>query len=284
MTWTIVVAYCIVDDLLKVLGHQDDPQSKTPASVVLSIWILAALEHGCFAKQTRLSGKHNKALERCEELGLFSFIPSRSRFNRRLHAVSYLIPLLLPLFKTLWEQLQEVQEYVLDTLPLPVCENIRAPRCRLAKDISYRGYIPSKKVYFHGLKLHLLAASNRFLCEVQFTPGSTADLDGLYLMSLDLAQGSELYLDRGYTDYLAEDDLKQAQAIHVRAIRKHNSKRYYQPSQFIAILGRKIIESVGSALTELFPKRIHATTLQGFVLKVWGFVFAHNCKLLARIL
>ena len=275
MTWTIVVAYCIVDDLLKVLGHQDDPQSKTPASVVLSIWILAALEHG---------GKHNKALERCKELGLFSFIPSRSRFNRRLHAVSYLIPLLLPLFKTLWEQLQEVQEYVLDTLPLPVCENIRAPRCRLAKDISYRGYIPSKKVYFHGLKLHLLAASNRFICEVQFTPGSTADLDGLYLMSLDLAQGSELYLDRGYTDYLAEDDLKQAQAIHVRAIRKHNSKRYYQPSQFIAILGRKIIESVGSALTELFPKRIHATTLQGFVLKVWGFVFAHNCKLLARIL
>jgi len=80
------------------------------------------------------------------------------------------------------------------------------------------------------LKLHLLAASKQFICEVQFTPGSTADLDGLYLMSLDLAQGSELYLDRGYTDYRAEDDLKQAQAIHVRAIRKHNSKRYYQPS------------------------------------------------------
>jgi len=46
MTWTIVVAYCIVDDLVKVLGHRDDPQSKTPASVVLTIWILAALEHG----------------------------------------------------------------------------------------------------------------------------------------------------------------------------------------------------------------------------------------------
>lgn len=33
---------------------------------------------------------------------------------------------------------------------------------------------------------------------------------------------------------------------------------------------------VGSALTELFPKRIHATTLRGFVLKVWGFIFAYN--------
>jgi hypothetical protein len=88
----------------------------------------------------------------------------------------------------------------------------------------------------------------------------------------------------GYTDYLAEDDLQEVQAIKVRAIRKHNSTRYNQASQFIAIVGRKIIKSVGSALTELFPKRIHATTLQGFVLKVWGFVFAHNCKRLAHIL
>ena len=46
MTWTIVVAYCIIDDLLNLLGHRDDPQSKTPASVVLTVWILAALEQG----------------------------------------------------------------------------------------------------------------------------------------------------------------------------------------------------------------------------------------------
>lgn len=46
MTWTIVVAYCIVDDLLQAIRHQDDPQSKTPASGVLTIWILAALEQG----------------------------------------------------------------------------------------------------------------------------------------------------------------------------------------------------------------------------------------------
>ena len=42
-------------------------------------------------------------------------------------------------------------------------------------------------------------------------------------------------------------------------ISQGNSRRYHQPGQFIATLGRKIIESVGSALTELFPKRIHAT-------------------------
>lgn len=57
-----------------------------------------------------------------------------------------------------------------------------------------------------------------------------------------------------------------------------------QASQWIALQGRRIIGSVGSALTELFPKRIHATTLKGFVLKVWGFIFAHNFKRLASVL
>ncbi len=75
-----------------------------------------------------------------------------------------------------------------------------------------------------------------------------------------------------------------AEGIRLGAIRKVNSKRYQQTSQWIAEQGRKIIESVGTALTELFPKRIHATTLQGFVLQVWGFIFAHNFRRLASVL
>ncbi|MCX7602398.1 MAG: IS982 family transposase, partial [Meiothermus sp.] len=110
------------------------------------------------------------------------------------------------------------------------------------------------------------------------------DVEGLYLLALDLPRGCELYVDRGYTDYQAEDDLAMAEGIRLRPVRKSNSKRYQQASQWIAVQGRRIIESVGSALSELFPKRIHATTLKGFVLKVWGFIFAHNFRRLAAIL
>nr|WP_245393672.1 hypothetical protein [Allomeiothermus silvanus] len=112
------------------------------------------------------------------------------------------------------------------------------------------------------------------------TPGSVADVQGLYLMPLNLSEGSELYV----ADYLAEDALQMGEGIRLRAVRKRNSRRYQQASQWIALQGRGIIESVGSALTELFPKRIHATTLKGFVLKVWGFIFAHNFKRLASVL
>jgi hypothetical protein len=72
-------------------------------------------------------------------LGLFSFVPSLSRFNRRLHALSYLIPLLLPLFNPLWQRLGGIEPSILDPLPLPVCQNIRALRCRVAKGLCYQG-------------------------------------------------------------------------------------------------------------------------------------------------
>ncbi|AWR87849.1 transposase IS4 family protein [Meiothermus taiwanensis WR-220] len=51
MNWTVLVAYCIIDDLLK-----------TPASVVRTLWVLAALA---------FSGKHKHALAYAQEQAFF---------------------------------------------------------------------------------------------------------------------------------------------------------------------------------------------------------------------
>ena len=80
----IIAAFCIIDDALQALGYKDDPQAKTPASAILTLAILAAME---------LGGKHNKALALAKDLRLFTYVPSPSRFNRRLHA-------LYPTFRT----------------------------------------------------------------------------------------------------------------------------------------------------------------------------------------
>jgi hypothetical protein len=82
-------AFCIIDDALQAMGYKDDPQAKTPASAILTLAILAAME---------LGGKHNKALALAKDLNLFTHVPSPSRFNRRLHA---LYPLFLPLLHLL---------------------------------------------------------------------------------------------------------------------------------------------------------------------------------------
>jgi hypothetical protein len=92
----------------------------------------------------------------------------------------------------------------LDTFPLPACENIRAPRSRLFPHKVYRGFVPSKRVYFHGLKLHLLVDDGKFIHEVNLSPGSLHDLSSLLLLPLDLVcpahEWARDFLDAGVPD------------------------------------------------------------------------------------
>jgi len=71
-----------------------------------------------------------------------------------------------------WKRFHTAQSHALDTFPIPVCENIRAPSSPVAPGKVYRGYIPSKRVFFHGYQLHLPADDGRFICEAHLTPES----------------------------------------------------------------------------------------------------------------
>ncbi|SDF02457.1 hypothetical protein SAMN04488243_1211, partial [Thermus arciformis] len=108
------------------------------------------------------------------------------------------------------------------------------------------------------------------------------DLASLLLLPLDLPEGAELYLDRGYESHLYEDLLREAQEVVPMVIRRRNSRRYLPWMQYLAIVGRRVVETVGSMLHHLFPRRIHAVTQEGFVIKVLTFVLAHNISLLTQ--
>jgi hypothetical protein len=58
------------------------------------------------------------------------------------------------------KQLNGSTEYLLDSFPVPVCENIRIFQARLVKSEEYRGYIASKKRYFYGVRVHLLSTKD----------------------------------------------------------------------------------------------------------------------------
>jgi|GEM_PF-2314586 len=121
----IIAAFCMIDDALQALGHQDDPQAKTPASAILTLAVHKVRSRVTAAME--LGGKHNRTLALAKDLNLFAHVPSPSCFNRRLHT---LYPLLLPLLHLLaqvWKKLHQAQAYALDTFPLPTCEKIRAP-------------------------------------------------------------------------------------------------------------------------------------------------------------
>ena len=96
----------------------------------------------------------------------------------------------------------------------------------------------------------------------------------------DVPEGSQVYADEAYNDYVMEDVLREASHIQLYPIRKKSSTRTLPP--YITDVQhdyRKRIETVGSVIERMLPNTIHAGTAAGFELNVFLFVLAYsfNC-------
>ena len=74
--------------------------------------------------------------------------------------------------------------------------------------------------------------------------------------------------------YWCEKEELEAAGINLRIARKSNSKMPHEPWQnFLISDSRKRIETTFSQISSMFPKRIHAVTTDGFLMKVILFIF-----------
>ncbi|MEX0267953.1 IS982 family transposase [Leptolyngbyaceae cyanobacterium UHCC 1019] len=240
MLGEIIAIYAITDDLLKAIGHQEDMRVQLSDAEVITTALVAARFFG---------GNHQSAQDYLKDHGLMPKMVSKSRFNRRLHRL--FLPL-LDLFDYLGMVLKSVNactEYLLDSFPVPLCDNIRIPQVRLVQSEEYRGYIASKKRYFYGIRVQLLATKDGIPVEFAFLPGAAHDARGLKALPLNLPAHAQVYADAAYTNYLAEDDLQQTDAITLQVARKRNSKRPDSPAlAYIKQTTRHFIETLFSSI------------------------------------
>jgi hypothetical protein len=200
---------------------------------------------------------------------------SKSRFNRRLHALANCCQTCFGLLGWVFKTIQVRQEYVLDTFPLAVCHNIRIRRCHLLQGEAYRGKNTSKREYFYGYKVALLINSQGIPVELAFIPGSYGDESALTALDFDLPTGSVVWQDSGFTDYEWEDFYRANEGIELATQRKKNSQRGDDFPTYIAKkYNRKKVETSISEITTRFPKPIHAVTIEGFQFKTFFFVLA----------
>ena len=222
-------------------------------------------------------GNHESARTMLKQYGYIPHMVSKSRFSRRLHRIKELFIIVFDLLGQTWKMLNTAAVYVIDSLPIAVCDNIRIRRSKIYSDESFRGYQASKKRYFYGLKIHLMVTQDGQPVECFLTHGGFGDVDALKYYAYELPDGSMIYADKAYNDYEIEDLLKEVEHIHLIPIRKKNSKRALSPSiSFVQSYYRKRVETAGSLIEQLLPKSIHAVTSQGFELKVALFVIASS--------
>ena len=229
-----IALYTIIDDLLKAIGHEQDPRAKMSDAEVITTMLIAAIE---------FAGNFRKAMDFMKESGLIPNMLSKSRFCRRAHALEELVNDLFLQIGMLLKEANIHMQYIIDSFPVPICDNIRISRCRIVTGEEFRGYIPSKKRYFYGVRIHMI---------------TTAD-----------------------NDYEIEDALWMVDQIKLSPMRRKNSTRW-QSNPWIRLyekMTRKRIETTFSEIAGWFPKKIHAVTFDGFLLKLACFIFAFTlCK------
>jgi hypothetical protein len=260
--------YCFVDDLLKAMQHAEDSRCEFSDSEVVTAAIVAMLF---------FSGNFERARYFLHSSGMMPRMLSRSRFSRRLSRLTDLIGLLFHELGLVIKELNIESRYSLDSFPVPMCDNIRISRCRLTQGEGFRGYSASKRRYFYGLRVQVVVTVEGLPVECCILPGSLSDIQGLAELPLSLPMGAEVAADAAYTFYEWEDHLAEQDSVHLLVARKANSKRRDTPpvhdyKQWL----RRHIETVFGEIAKLFPKKIHATTLSGFVLKVSLFLFAYQ--------
>jgi len=261
----IIALYCIVDDLLKEMHHYEDPKVKISDSEVITTAFVAVLYFG---------GHLDNG---CHFMKMKGYVPGmlgKSRFCRRLHRLADFV---LCLFYALGKQLKDMAgaaTYRLDSFAVAVCDNIRINRCQVLKGEAFRGRHAAMRRYFYGVRVQVLTL-NGIPVEFCLVPGSENDVRALGKLPLDVAPESCIYMDAGYTDYQAEDDLLEAEGIIAMIGRRSNSKRGDEPyERFLKQYMRKSIETDFSQIKAKMLRSIHAVTQQGFLLKVALFVIA----------
>jgi hypothetical protein len=74
--------------------------------------------------------------------------------------------------------------------------------------------------------------------------------------------------------YWCEKEELEAAGINLRIVRKSNSKMPHEPWQnFLISDSRKRIDTTFSQIISMLPKRIHAVTIDRFLMKVILFIF-----------
>lgn len=261
----IISIFCLIDDILQGINHVEDVRRQVSDSEIILTAIVSS---------TSFYGNHSSAIKFMKQYGFIPNMLDKSRFNRRLHKIGKLLYELFEIVSSYYKDFCCEMHYIIDSFPVAVCNNMRIANCKILKDKKWRGYTASMRNYFYGVKVQLLTTKDGIPIAFHFTPGKTGDAKALGKIIDKLPVESSLYGDSAYTDYGLEDIALERKCILLKIQRKSNAKRIDKLEQKNEKLKmRKRVETAISDIKKMFPRTIHAVTLEGFLIKLTLFVF-----------
>ena len=161
--------------------------------------------------------------------------------------------------------------FIVDSMPMKICENVRASRCKICKEEEFSspnyGYCASQKKHFYGYKLHNIISLSGVVQSFDISPASVHDIHFLKDIREQMSDCT-LIGDKGYLSTESQIDLFNYAYIQLDTPTRTNQKDY-TPQFSLFKKKRKRIETFFSQLCDQFMlKRNYAKSFEGFKARI----------------
>lgn len=210
------------------------------------------------------------------ELQLFRKLPNslinnieRSVYNRRRRKLAHHMEQIRRKIAMEFNAFEDI--FIVDSMPLKICENVRASRCKICKEEEFSspnyGYCASQKKHFYGYKLHNIISLSGVVQSFDISPASVHDIHFLKDIREQMSDCT-LIGDKGYLSTEAQIDLFNYAYIQLDTPTRTNQKDY-KPQFSLFKKKRKRIETFFSQLCDQFMlKRNYAKSFEGFKARI----------------
>ena len=258
----------VIDETMRTLGQTSHPLAGVSDAEVRTVAVGASAFFGTH---------HARALAVLRATGYLSRALSASRYSRRLHALADWLALLLDVLGDLFARGQAaIADFVIDSMPVPVCKRVRARRCRTVRGREDCGDCPATGETFVGWRLHLVCTTDGRPVAFTLLPGGLHDLTPIHELTVNLPAGAWVYGDKGYNSAPDEAVIRATGGVLV-PVHKDNMAPHTRVEQCGLRTVRLTIETVYSHLTAMGIARLHVRSVTGLEIKVHASLLALAC-------
>lgn len=187
-----------------------------------------------------LSGQHKIKRIHCYAkrhlLAFFPNLPGYVGFVKRLNRLSESFRGLLEQLQTEQVKFDDTGEYLVDSFPIALAKNNHAYKAKVAKEIASKSYNSTKKMYYHGVKAHVVARKRAGTLpdvEILFIEEAARQDGPLFDQMRPLLHNNLVFADQAYKRPDA-DEIELAQDLKVfTPIKKAKGQEKLEPKQRI---------------------------------------------------
>lgn len=262
----LTVCKSALSDVISLQGNTKHypNQPKVPDIEVIALAVMAEMlsipsENWLFAKLKSDYKTH------------FPHLLSRARFTiRRRRLQHYINEICFSLANRFSDKSEAL---IIDSMPVPICENARINRSRICKDDELvqpdRGWHAAQQRYYYGFKLQLIITETGLPLAASLTPACCHDTHALRYINETERTDTVLLADKGYLSAGLQASLFEELKIKLITPLRSNMKRVVNEWTPACRYKRKRIETTFSQLLDQFSlRKNYAKTLDGLITRV----------------